>query len=165
MNDWKEIVSRYGPLVWHTVYRLLGDDADAADCYQETFLSALEVSSRQQIRSFSALLLRLATSRSIDRLRKRSRQPDSRTSPADMTILPSLEPGPAKEVQNWELAARLRRALGRLPAKEAEIFCLRHLSDMSYRQIAKQLDITRNTARVLLHRARKKIQLFFSGEF
>jgi len=32
----------HGPLVWQTAWRLLGHEADAADCFQETFVSAME---------------------------------------------------------------------------------------------------------------------------
>jgi RNA polymerase sigma factor (sigma-70 family) len=58
------------------------------------------------------------------------------------------------------LAARLRQSLSQLPQQEAQVFCLRYLSDMSYRQIAKELDIKTKTAGVLLHRARKKLRGF-----
>ena len=68
--DWQKIIKKHGPSVWKTAYRLLGDCTDAADCFQETFICALEVSRRQHVRNFSALLARLATSRAIDRLRR-----------------------------------------------------------------------------------------------
>ncbi len=63
--DWQMIVKKHGPAVWQTAYRLLGNNTDAADCFQETFVSALEVSRRQRVRNFSALLVRLATTRAI----------------------------------------------------------------------------------------------------
>jgi len=31
--DWQLIVNEQGPLVWQTAYRLLGNEADAADCF------------------------------------------------------------------------------------------------------------------------------------
>lgn len=161
MDEWKEIIERHGPGVWHTAYRLLADDADAADCYQETFLAAWQLSKRQPVRNISALLTRIATSRAIDRLRQRYRQSAKGMNPLDVTVLPSTLPGPERRVQDWELSARLRKALTRLPEHEAEVFCLRHLNNMSYRQIAKELGITSNTAGVLLHRARNKLVDFF----
>ncbi len=158
MTDWQGIINEYGPTVWRIVYRLLGDDADAADCFQETFVSALEVSQRQRVRSFFALLTRLATARAIDRLRQRIHRSSVSTSAMDLTVLPSSAPGPMQEVQTWELLAELRKALARLPAREAEVFCLRYLSNMSYRQIAKKLGIKTNTAGVLLLRAKTKLR-------
>ena len=165
MSEWEDIVNKYGSLVWHTVYRLLGDDAEAADCYQEAFLSAVEFSKSQRVRNCSALLTRLATSKAIDRLRIRFRRSERNMNPANLTVLPSSTPGPARQVQNWELAAELRKAISQLPRHEAEVFCLRHLNDLSYRQIGRELGITANSAGVLLHRARKRLQEFFEQGF
>ena len=39
MDDWDSIVRNHTPLVWGTAWRLLGDQAEAADCYQDTFLA------------------------------------------------------------------------------------------------------------------------------
>lgn len=70
MIDWQIIIKEHGPVVWQTAYRLLGNHADAADCFQETFVSALEFCQHQRVRNFSALLARLATTRAIDQLRR-----------------------------------------------------------------------------------------------
>ena len=81
--DWQGIVKKHGPLIWQTAYRLLGNHADAADCFQETFVSALQFSRRQRVRNFSALLAWLATARAIDRLRQRLHQLLPNTEDAD----------------------------------------------------------------------------------
>ncbi len=39
MDDWSEIVRLHGPMVWATACRLVGDHADAADCFQEAFVA------------------------------------------------------------------------------------------------------------------------------
>ena len=41
MPDWDEILTRDGPAVWRTAYRIVGNRADADECVQEAFLSAL----------------------------------------------------------------------------------------------------------------------------
>ena len=66
MVDWSQIVEQHGPLVWKTVYRLLRHDADAADCFQRTFLSALELSRTQAIHNWPGLLRRLGTARALE---------------------------------------------------------------------------------------------------
>ncbi len=156
--DWQIIIEKHGPAVWQTAYRLLGNRTDAADCFQETFICALELSQRQRIRSFSALLRRLATTRAIDRLRRRFRRLHCE---AVSTAVPSTNPGPAQMAQQRELIALLRTALTQLPSQEAQVFCMRYLNDMSYRQIAKALDIKTGAAGVLLHRARAKLRKSF----
>jgi len=156
--DWPLILEKYGPGVWQTVYRFLGNEADAADCFQETFLCVLEVSRRQRVRNFSALLARVATSRAINRLRQRTRQSQRNGDPAHLVLAAGSNPGPSRQAEGRELAAKLRQALAELPPQEAEAFCLRHFSDMSYRQIAKELGIKTNAAGMLLHRARTKLR-------
>ncbi len=61
VTDWQSIVDKHGGLVWQTAYRLLGNEADAADCFQEAFVSALEYASRHRIQNYSALLVKLTT--------------------------------------------------------------------------------------------------------
>ena len=50
---------------------------------------------------------------------------------------------------------QLQKALVQLPVQEAKVFCMRYLNDMSYRQIAKELDIKTNAVGVLLYRAKR----------
>jgi len=156
--DWQIIIKEHGSAVWQTAYRLLGNDADAADCFQETFVSALEFCRRQRVRNFSALLTRLATARAIDQLRRRFRRSRSETVPADWAALESTNPCPAQQAQYKELTDGLRESLSKLPHQEAQAFCLRYLNDMSYQQIANELGIKANAAGVLLHRARAKLR-------
>jgi RNA polymerase sigma-70 factor (ECF subfamily) len=159
--DWQLIIEEHGSAVWQTAYRLLGNDADAADCFQETFVSALKFCRRKQVRNFSALLTRLATARAIDQLRRRIRHSRSTTDNADWTALQSTNPCPSQQAQHNELAEGLRISLSKLPTQEAQAFCLRYLNDMSYRQIANELGIKTNAAGVLLHRARAKLRESF----
>jgi RNA polymerase sigma-70 factor (ECF subfamily) len=159
--DWQRIVKKHGPLIWQTAYRLLGNHTDTADCFQETFVSALQFSQRQPVRNFPAFLARLATARAIDRLRQRLHQPLSNAEDADWVAIQSANPGPVQQAQQHELAAKLRKALAQLPPQEAQVFCLRFLNNMSYRQIAKQLGIKTNAAGVLLYRARAKLKQHF----
>jgi len=129
--DWQVIIEKHGPAVWQTAYRLLGNRTDAADCFQETFVCALELSQRQRVRNFSALLSQLATTRAIDQLRRRFRQSHCNAASADWDAVPSTNPGPAQMAQQQELAARLRESLTQLPPQEAQVFCMRYLNDMS----------------------------------
>ena len=74
MPDWPEILSRDGPAAWRAAYRIVGNRADADECFQEACLAALNVSRRQTVRQWSALLRRLAAARAVDQLRQRQRR-------------------------------------------------------------------------------------------
>jgi RNA polymerase sigma-70 factor (ECF subfamily) len=158
VQDWQEIVKDCGPVVWRTAYRLLGNHADTADCFQDTFLAALEVSRRQPVRNIAGLLVRLATTRAIDRLRQRGRQERRQANDHEGETRGDNRPDPAGQAQTQELAGQLREAIGRLPPQEAKVFCLRYLSEMSYRQIAGELDIGINAVGVSLYRAKARLR-------
>ncbi len=156
--DWQTIVTEHGSLVWRTAHRLLANQEDVADCFQEAFLAAFELAQRQRVRNMAALLTRLATMRAIDRIRRQSRARRREVEMDNWQDLPSGAAGPLRCSQNRELAEQLAASLSQLPAQEANVFCLRYLSNMSYREIARQLDIKTATAGVLLHRARTKLR-------
>lgn len=161
MIDWQMIIKEHGAAVWQTAYRLLGNDADAADCFQETFVSALKFCRRRRVRNFPALLTKLATARAIDQLRRRFRAADLGLVATDPPEAPSKNPGPVEAAQRRELTDGLRKSLSHLPPREAQAFCLRYLNDLSYQQIADELGVTTNAAGVLLHRAKAKLRESF----
>jgi RNA polymerase sigma-70 factor (ECF subfamily) len=158
MTDWNSIVHENTPLVWGTAWRLLASQADAADCFQETFLAALEVSRRQTVRNWSALLVKIATARAVDRLRSRLRRSETDGEASGWDAIPSPRAGPIEEAQDRELGAWLRRVLAELPQPEGVIFSLRALNEWSYEQIARELGMTTSAVGVAIHRTRARLK-------
>jgi RNA polymerase sigma-70 factor, ECF subfamily len=161
MIDWEDIARRYGPLVWRTVYRLLGTGGtDAADCFQDTFLTALDYAKRQDVRNWPGLLQRIATTRALDAIARR-RTERSRCAGADPEALDrvaSTRAGPESAAQEAETMERFRVALAELPPGQREVFCLRHFSGMSYDEIATETGLSVDTVGVTLHRARGRLR-------
>ena len=87
----------------------------------------------------------------LDALRKRARH--RAETGADMELLAGDVQEPAALAQNDELGRQLTCALARLPGQQAEIYCLRHLNELSYERIAAELGITVDRVGVDLHRA------------
>ena len=114
MPNWQEILSRDGGAVWQTAYRYLGNRADADECFQEAFLAAFELSRRQEVKNWRALLKHLAAARAVDRLRRRRHQARRHQVP-DWDSLPDQGPTPSQIAEDAELTERLRTALARLP--------------------------------------------------
>src|SRR5271157_2081870 len=154
MPDWQEILSRDGPAAWRTAYRLLGNRADADECFQEACLAALKVSRREVAQNWQGLLRRLAVARSVDRLRVRKRA-RLQTSTSGLHQVQDGSPPPPQDVEDAELASELRLALGRIAPKQAEAFCLHCIEDCSYQEIAQSLRISIDAVGLLIHRARK----------
>jgi RNA polymerase sigma-70 factor (ECF subfamily) len=158
MASWADIVSEHSPGVWRTAYRLLNNRADADECMQEAFVTAVWLSRRKEIRSWGGLLHRLVTARALDRLRSRIRESARQEEVADWAMIPSGDPPPDRAACNGELVDRLRACLARLPARGAEAFCLRFLNEMSYEDIAQQLHVSVNHVGVILNRARERLR-------
>lgn len=157
MIDWEGIVAREGEGVWRRVYRLLGNRADAEEVFQETFLAALTFSQGEEVESWGALLHRLATARAVDRLRQRQRR-NTRQEMVDFEFVGGGEAEPYQHAQAGELSQRLRIALGKLPERQAEVFCLHAMEGWEHARIAQHMQISSDAVGVLLHRARKALR-------
>src|SRR6478609_1684047 len=106
MTDWDQIIRRDGPAVWRTVSRLVGDRADAEECFQEAFVAALELARREPLTSPRALLLRMATARSMDRLRQRYRRRKRESADAELDYMPSHQTTAHEHAEASELSQR-----------------------------------------------------------
>lgn len=158
MIDWDEIHAEHGPVVWRTAYKLLGRYADALDCYQETFLAAYRAAERRPVAHWPSFLTTLATRRAIDRLRRRGRARKLFTPLDEATEPPWPGASPEEHSQDAEQLDEVRGLLAGIPAKQAEVFWLSCVEDLSHAEIAGQLRISAGEVRVLLHRARVRLR-------
>jgi RNA polymerase sigma-70 factor, ECF subfamily len=161
MMNWDAVLAEEGPAVWRTLRRLLANHADAEECFQETFLAALRLSEREEVKNWPATLCSIATARAIDRLRiryRRNKQLLELRDASTKTPSPSNVVGPPEQAVANELAERLRRALAELPEKQAEAFSLHSFSGWSHREVAERLDMTENAVAVTISRARQRLR-------
>ena len=163
VEDWAAIVSRDGPAAWRTACRVLGNRDDAAECVQDAFAAAVEISRTQPVRNWRALLVRLTTTRAIDRLRRRTRRDalpieTGSFDPAD----PS--PDPARMSEDRELVARLRELIPTLPGDQAEALILHAVEEWTYEQIGRELSLSAGAVGMLLVRARERLRQLLAGD-
>jgi RNA polymerase sigma factor (sigma-70 family) len=156
--DWQQIVEQHGPTVWRTIDRLLPDAADAADCFQRTFLSAWEFSQEHQVQCWPALLTRFATARALERCRELARQRQRLCAISITDVIDPQSGDPLVAAEATELEECLRIALSEIDPLEAEVFCLARLENLSYRDVGSQLGVTPNHVGVLLNRARSQLR-------
>jgi RNA polymerase sigma-70 factor, ECF subfamily len=159
MPDWEAIVATEGPAIWRTIWRFVRNRADADECFQETFLSALKLSqaSSNPVTHWRALLTRIATARAVDRLRQRTRH-SVHEETSEIEVIDHDAPQPLDNARGAELSDRLRHALAKLPAKQAEVFSLACIDQWSYEQVAEHLEISVDSVGVLVHRARARLR-------
>src|SRR4051794_7748276 len=155
--EWQTILERDGPTAWRAAYRLLGNAADADDCLQEAVLAAVQLSRREPIANWRALLTRMTSARAIDQLRQRYRSRIiNNTDDRVDTIADPHDPGDTAQLD--ELRSQLRFALAHLSQEQATAFCLCALEGWTYSDAGEQLQTPASTIGVLVHRARQQLR-------
>ena len=148
--------SYQGPITSY-LYRLTGSRETADDLAQETFIKAFRALGRTpDDLNFRAWLYRIATNTSASWHRRQRlltwlplvRDGDDGASGSE----PGDDPRMAERVAEQELVAAALRVIG---PKHASALLLRHHLRLSVEETASALDISANTAKVRLFRARK----------
>ena len=155
MNDWEAIVRGHGPTVWRTLFRLLGRREDVEDCFQETFLSAMDMARRQKIVCWSAMLQTVATRKGIDLLRRRYRMREKQT---EIDAEDSGMVDPLAAAEEAERCGLLGGALTRIDPGQAQAICLHALSGWSYQEIGQELGMSSSAVGVMIYRGKKRLR-------
>lgn len=147
------IVERYWPRLFRWLYHLTHDRHLAEDLAQESFLKALANLTRFRVgTNFRAWLFRIGHNALANFHRSQTRRRGAM--PED---LPTREPGPVDRACTQEALADLASAVDRLPNDFKGALLLRVEEGLSFRQIAGVLDITEETARWRVFKARQKL--------
>lgn len=142
-------------------FRLSGSRHEAEDMTQEAFLRA-----GQQYASFTpgtnlrAWLMRIATNIFLDA--KRKRRPVNSLD-GDALESADRDAHPADGLTNSELGQALSAALLELPEIARTVFLLRTQEDLSFREIAKAIDTSEETARWHMLQARRRLMQRLDG--
>src|SRR5262245_36315768 len=146
------LVGRYWDRLHRWLYHLTHDAHAAEDLAQESFLRALSaLAGFEAGTNFRAWLFRIAHNQWAN---QRRRQQVRQAFPKDV---PDAGAGPPELAMTREALAQLARAVGRLPSDYRAAFLLRAEEDLSFSEIAQVLDVTEETARWRVCRARQKL--------
>ena len=151
----RPLVERYSQRLFRLAYRVSGNENDAEELVQETFLRAYRNLSRFESRAnFGTWLYRICMNCSLDQARKRQRvadvqeldDPDGSFSADD---LKNSSPSPERVLLSAELRSHLEAAMRDLTPTERAAFSLRHYEGLSIEEIGSILNIgisaTKNT--------------------
>jgi RNA polymerase sigma-70 factor (ECF subfamily) len=147
------LVARYWDRLYRWLYHLSRDQHLAEDLAQETFLKAFSSLKRFQAgTNFAAWLFRIAHNNFANqyRARSRTREPLSEEIPANRA-------GPVEEAASREAMQQVASAIQRLPEEFRSALLLRVEEGLSFREIAEVLDLTEETARWRVFKARQKL--------
>jgi RNA polymerase sigma-70 factor (ECF subfamily) len=151
LPDWTRIVERHAERVFRVALRILGSVQDAEDASQDVFTEAFQLHRSGPVQSWTGLLVRLATLRSIDRLRRRRRSVELREGDR-ISIVEPFEQAAATELANW-----LRKAMAQLPDQQATVFVMVHFEQLSRSEISTALGISSDAISTTLYKARQRL--------
>ena len=146
-----ELLKRYKSKVYSKIMMYVRDRAVAEDIFQDTFvraIHALKEGNYNEEGKFSAWVLRIAHNLCIDYFRNVKKMPMTRErdeyNPFD--FISSEERTSEEDRMKREVKADMKKLLNLLPDEQKEIVMMRLHYDMSFKEIADQLDISINTA-------------------
>ncbi len=157
------LMVRYRRSVYHLVYKMIRNSDDAEDLTIEAFAKAfknLEKFNPQY--TFSTWLFRIATNHCIDFIRKKK----LKTFSIDSAYSDDNGDRVAIQIRDnnldpQEIAIRKQKIeiiqliVTKLPPKYQKLVSLRYFNELSYNEIAEELDAPLGTVKAQLHRARE----------
>lgn len=168
--DW---VETHGDYLYHYALGQVRDPDVAAELIQETFLGALRARNRFAGQSSERTwLVGILRHKLLDHLRRACRERAHRAQPpstrrdreAEDDALRCLHEmadeclSPSRPIELAEFRAQLEVALGKLPARLAQVFQLYTIEERPNREVCESLHISESNLWVMLHRARKHLR-------
>ena len=139
--------------------RLTGNEEDASDVVQESYLRAYRGLHRfRGDAQFSTWLYRITANCAATHMGKRSRRRTEALPDDDAVIDVHPERDPEASAEASVLRDRLETALEGLPDKLRAVVVLRDVYDLPHEAIAAELGISESAAKVRLHRARRQLR-------
>jgi RNA polymerase sigma factor (sigma-70 family) len=147
------LVRRHGPMVLRVCKRVLGQEQDAEDAFQATFL--ILASKAATLRRKSALASWLYGTAYRIALKSKQSAQRRRKHEVKAAVRPSIDPG--DELLWREVRALLDAEIARLPDKYRSVFVLCCLEELSQAEAGRHLDLKEGTVANRLAEARKRL--------
>jgi len=154
------LVREYMNTVLGLAYNYLGNFHTAEDIAQETFVQAFQsISGLRDGNRFKVWLLRIARNKCIDHIRRNPRHlsMDQDRELQQEVSLKAIAAIPQEEPEDFS-EANLLTALNSLRADYREIFVMKHIDNLSYKEISELLDMSVSAVGEKLYRVRSMIR-------
>lgn len=158
------LVERHTRSIYSVAYRMTGNQQDAEEILQETFLRAYRSLHRFELRSsFATWLYRIAVNRALDFLKAKKMTDayqiaDQAEENERAVQVPSTNPGPERQLLSSEARQKIAHAMGQLTPAERAAFTMRHMEGRSIEEISKTLNVRASAAKNSIFRAVQKVR-------
>jgi RNA polymerase sigma-70 factor, ECF subfamily len=162
MPSWDELVRQHADRVYRLAYRLSGNQHDAEDLTQETFIRVFRSVQNYQPGTFEGWLHRITTNLFLDMVRRRGRV-RMEALPDDYDRVPADEPNPEEIYHESRLGPDLQAALDSLPPEFRAAVVLCDIEGLSYEEIGATLGVKLGTVRSRIHRGRQALRDYLAA--
>jgi RNA polymerase sigma-70 factor (ECF subfamily) len=160
-SAYQELLEKYRGALTRHIQRMVRSPEDIDDLVQECFIKAFSaLQSYSADYAFSTWLYKIATNHTIDFLRRKRLSTFSIDKPVktkDGEIeyeLPDTTYRPDRHIVEDQRRMLIQEAIDQLPAKYHRVIVMRHQQEMSYEEIALELDLPLGTVKAHIFRAR-----------
>jgi RNA polymerase sigma-70 factor (ECF subfamily) len=165
-SAYAKLVEDNASAIYRLALRMMGNEADAEDVLQETFLSAFKSIDRFEGRSsLSTWLYRIASNAALMRLRRNEPEQVSVDEPVerdDGEMMPRQFFDfcclPEDDLLREEAREQMKQAIDDLPPTLRSVFVLRDIEGLSTAETAEALDLSESAVKSRLMRARLKLR-------
>lgn len=161
-NAYDELVDKYERALYYYILKMVSDHEQVEDLVQEAFVKAFDnLDTYSTNYAFSTWLYRIAKNHTIDYLRKKKLKTLSIDSPVktkdgEMEMqLPDESASTDQGIIKKQRKQIVQQAIADLPEKYRKVIKLRHMEELSYKEIAKKLDSPLGTVKAHIFRARE----------
>lgn len=155
-----QLIDRHASAIINLAYRMVGNQAEAEDLAQETFLAAFKaLPAFRADAKFSTWLYRIASNKCKDWLRvKRPGQGQHDVDVDEQLDLHVVEDRtPETLLSQQQVAQQLERAIQRLPVLYREAFVLKHIEGLSYEEMEDIVGVSGDTLKMRVYKGRVQL--------
>ena len=152
---------KHGQELVNMLWRILGNEQDVCDVYQDTFLQLAHHEGGRKPEYVRAYVFRTANNIAISMLRRRILERKGVASPVSGRRAAN---SPLAELDAKYLQEALRDCIAQLPEHLRDVVMLRDLGELPYPQISKMLGISAGTARVYRCKAIQLLSVWMNKE-
>jgi RNA polymerase sigma-70 factor, ECF subfamily len=158
-DSFAELYRRHAPATRMAVGDYVDDPEQRLDMVQEVFTRALtRLDSLRDPSRFRPWVLQIARNAAIDDLRQRRLARVESIEMDDDSGFRSADPGPDVEAEVRELAEAVSAGVAAVSARDAAVLSMTVQLGFGPAEIASALGITDGNAKVILHRARRRLR-------
>jgi RNA polymerase sigma factor (sigma-70 family) len=154
-------MQKHGQEIVTMLWRILGNEQDVCDAYQDTFLQLAHYEGGRKPDCVKAYIFRTANNIAISMLRRKIAE-RKRISVA--AVKEKITHSPLSELDSKYLQETLRSYIAQLPEYLRNVLTLRDLAELSYAEIGRMLGITAGTARVYRCKAIQLLSVWMGKE-